>query len=633
MGQNWRLDEKMAGDGGLQSLLMDALVQAGALSADAAHDLEVRARSYALPLSHVLDVVAGVSQNQIAAAWATLYQARQVDPLTHPPDPRLIAVTSPAEAISGGYLPWRRMGGATIVLTADPAAFIGIERLAAHYGPVRMAISTRDHLVAAQTRAFDRSLVRQAEAKVPARDSCRTWKRSTAALVCAVGLLIVTAGVAWAPFVLLTGLSAVCIVTMLAQTGLKAAALIASRGVFKTPERPQVLPERLPRITMLIPLFDETAIAAHLLHHLHAIDYPVELLDICFVMEAGDLKTRRAIGNAKLPRWMRHVTVPPGAVKTKPRALNYALNFTDGDIIGVWDAEDAPEPNQLLQVAHRFAQADAGLACLQGVLDYYNPRANWLTRCFALEYAAWFRVVLPGFARMGLIVPLGGTTLFFRRATLEALDGWDAHNVTEDADLGIRLARRGYRTELIETVTFEEANGHAWPWVKQRSRWLKGYAMTYGVHMRGPARLWRDIGAWRFLGLQVLILGTLIQFALAPVIWSFWLVPLGLPHPVADSLPTWALLTGAMLFAATGLLNLWVAALGVSRAGKGWLLPWALTLPLYFPLGLIAMWKGLCELCWKPFFWDKTEHGRLLPRLTPRVSDLSPLARHPVSDG
>ncbi len=633
MGQNWRFDNNIAGDEGPQSLLMGALVQAGALSAEVARDLVVRARSNALPLSHVLNVVAGVSQSQIAAAWATLYQARQIDPLTHPPDPRLIACTSPAEAIAGGYLPWRRVGGATVVLTADPAAFIGVERLAAFYGPVRIAISTRDHLRAAQMRAFERSLVQQAEAKVPARDSCRTWKRRTAALVCAFALLIVATGVTWAPSALLTGLCAVCVITMLSQTGLKAAALVASRGVSKTPEHPQVMPERLPRITMLIPLCDETAIAAHLLHHLNAIDYPVELLDICFVMEAGDLKTRRAIGNAKLPRWMRHVTVPAGAVKTKPRALNYAMNFTDSDIIGVWDAEDAPEPNQLLRVAHRFAEADTGLACLQGVLDYYNPRANWLTRCFALEYAGWFRVVLPGLARMGLIVPLGGTTLFFRRETLEALDGWDAHNVTEDADLGIRLVRRGYRTELIDTVTFEEANGHAWPWVKQRSRWLKGYAMTYGVHMRRPVRLWRDIGARRFFGLQVLILGTVIQFALAPVIWSFWLVPLGLPHPIADGLPKWALLTGALLFAATGFLNLWVAALGVSRAGKGWLLPWALTLPFYFPLGLIAMWKGLWELCWKPFFWDKTEHGKLLPRATPRAMALLPHARHQVSDG
>ena len=115
---------------------------------------------------------------------------------------------------------------------------------------------------------------------------------------------------------------------------------------------------------------------------------------------------------------------------------------------------------------------------------------------------------------------------------LEALGAWDAHNVTEDADLGLRLARRGYTTTLIPTLTMEEANGRAWPWVKQRARWLKGYAVTYGVHMRNPVRLLRDLGLWQFIGVQVLFLGTLSLFALMPLFWSLWLIPLGVAHPL-----------------------------------------------------------------------------------------------------
>ena len=145
------------------------------------------------------------------------------------------------------------------------------------------------------------------------------------------------------------------------------------------------------------------------------------------------------------------------------------------------------------------------------MLDFYNTGANWLARCFAVEYATWFRLILPGLARLGLVVPLGGTTLFFRRDALERLGAWDAHNVTEDADLGLRLARHGYRTELIATVTGEEANCRTWPWVRQRSRWLKGYAMTWAAHMRAPVALWRDLGTRRFVGVQVLFLGTLVQ--------------------------------------------------------------------------------------------------------------------------
>jgi len=216
------------------------------------------------------------------------------------------------------------------------------------------------------------------------------------------------------------------------------------------------------------------------------------------VLEDNDTTTRKALCRTSLLTWMRSIVVPEGTLRTKPRALNYALDFARGSIVGVYDAEDSPDPNQLRIVAATFANAGPQVVCLQGILDYYNSGANWLTRCFTIEYASWFRVVLPGYARMGLVVPLGGTTLFFRHDILEKLGGWDAHNVTEDADLGLRLARAGYETVFIPSVTQEEANGRFWPWVKQRSRWLKGYAITYCVHMRDPGRLWRDLGPWRF---------------------------------------------------------------------------------------------------------------------------------------
>ena len=184
--------------------------------------------------------------------------------------------------------------------------------------------------------------------------------------------------------------------------------------------------------------------------------------------------------------------------------MNYALDFCRGTIIGVWDAEDAPEPDQIEKVAARFNEAAPNVVCLQGMLDYYNARQNWISRCFTIEYATWWRVVLPGMARLGFVIPLGGTTLFFRRKALEKLGRWDAHNVTEDADLGVRLARHGYVTELIPTVTYEEANCRPWRWVRQRSRWLKGFMITYIVHMRDPAQLLRDLGFKRFMGLQMI---------------------------------------------------------------------------------------------------------------------------------
>ncbi|WP_317616312.1 glycosyltransferase family 2 protein [Paracoccus mutanolyticus] len=310
---------------------------------------------------------------------------------------------------------------------------------------------------------------------------------------------------------------------------------------------------------------------------------------------------------------MRVVRVPDGPIRTKPRALNYALNFCRGSIIGVWDAEDRPEPDQLHKVARGFHFAAPDVACLQGVLDYYNPRTNWLSRAFTMEYAAWFRGTLAGAAALDLVVPLGGTTLFFRRDLLERVGAWDAWNVTEDCDLGVRLTRRGYRTQMLDTVTHEEACCRLVPWIKQRSRWLKGFVMTWGVHMRDPVGLWRDLGTGRFVALQVQLAASVSQYLLAPVLWSLWLLSLGLPHPVRGLLEgrlggnAIALLFSLFLLAE--FLNMAIAAWAVRGRTHRHLLPWVATLHLYFPLGCLAAWKAIYEVVAKPFYWDKTQHG------------------------
>jgi cellulose synthase/poly-beta-1,6-N-acetylglucosamine synthase-like glycosyltransferase len=406
----------------------------------------------------------------------------------------------------------------------------------------------------------------------------------------------------------LLALSAWAVVTLAALSALKGAALLAGlRGDGPPPaSMPLATP---PMVSLLVPLYREAAVATRLVRRLERLDYPRDRLEVLLVAEADDAVTQAALARADLPVWMRLVAAPPGRVRTKPRALNLALDLCRGAIVGVYDAEDAPAPDQLRRVVARFAARPPEVACLQGVLDFYNPRRSWLSRCFTLEYAGWFRVILPGLARLGLPVPLGGTTLFFRRAALEALGGWDAHNVTEDADLGIRLARRGLRTELVPTVTEEEATCRPLPWVRQRSRWIKGYMMTWAVHMRRPAQLWRDLGPAGFLGFQTLFLGTLSQALLAPVLWSFWLVALGAGHPVAAALPG-GVLSGMMgLFLACELLNLAVALAGLRRRGGGVGALWCLTLPLYFPLAVLAAYKALWELARSPFYWDKTAHG------------------------
>lgn len=533
-----------------------------------------------------------------------------VDPRHRPPDARLATALPATWALPEGLLPWRRMGGVTVVLAADPErAATGLPALEAALGPVRIAHAPDAPLRAALGLWLGRPLARAAEERREPWRSVRGLSRDRLARGGALALLGLCGLLLLAPLVLAGALALLAALTLLLGAGLKLLAAAATLRRDRSDEGAEVVPARLPVITVIVPLYRERAVAGHLMARLAALDYPRDRLDLCLVLEDDDETTREALLGAELPPWVRVVEVPEGRCRTKPRALNFAMAFARGSIVGVYDAEDCPSPGQLRQVASLFARRGPEVACLQGALDYFNARRNWLARCFTLEYAAWFRVLLPGLARLGLVVPLGGTTLFLRREALEAVGGWDAHNVTEDCDLGIALARAGYRTEIAPFATLEEANARPWPWVRQRSRWLKGYALTWAVHMREPRALLRDLGPRRFLALQVLVGGTLLQFALAPLLWSFWLVPLGLPHPLAAVLPPGLLVALSILFLAAQALDISYAWLGARRAGRGRLALWAPALQAYFPMATLAVYRALWEACACPFRWDKTEHG------------------------
>lgn len=553
-----------------------------------------------------------VGETDLAQTVALLARTDCVDPVAAPPDVRLIDRLGAADCLRLGVLPWRDAGAVTVVLAPRTERFDAARtELEACLGPVRLAIATETQCNEALLGARRVSLARRAEELTPADHSCRgavarrIGDALLAVLAVAAALTLVAPRAAFAAFALWA------VVTMIAVTTLRTAAAVTTALARRraAPAAEVTAIEGLPVISVLVPLLREKAVADKLVQRLARLDYPRELLDILLVVEEDDTITQAAVAATRLPAWMRQVVVPRGPVQTKPRALNFALGFCRGSVVGVYDAEDAPAPDQLRRVAARFAAAPPDVACLQGVLDFYNPRDNWISRCFAVEYATWFRVVLPGLSRMGLAVPLGGTTLFFRRAALEGLGGWDAHNVTEDADLGFRLARKGFRTELIDTVTEEEAACQPLRWVRQRSRWLKGYAMTWAVHMRDPARLWRELGPWQFLGFQLLLLGTLSQFVLAPVLWSFWLLLFGLPHPLAGLAPPPVMLSLAAVFLFTEVATVAVSAYAVATPTHRWLVPWAPTLHVYFPLGALAAYKGLWEMVRRPFYWDKTPHG------------------------
>ena len=555
----------------------------------------------------------------------------QIADLEQTPPPEELCALKPLEFwLTHNVLPWMRVGPILLIATARPDRFDTVSTALSDTGnTIVPVLAGAEQIDTAIARRFAADLTEAAETRVDLQQSCRNWSATARARPITLVVLLITLCSLF-PMLGLTALLWTTLATLALFLFLRVSGLIAHLTL-RNPRLVTADPIRLPCVSILVPLFKEKEIAEILIARLRRLTYPKALLDIILVLEEQDSVTKAALNNIELPSWVRVLEVPNrGKLTTKPRAMNYALDFCRGDILGVWDAEDAPMPDQIESVVRHFAAAPEDVVCLQGVLDYYNPRTNWRSRCFTIEYSGWFRVILSGIARLGLVVPLGGTTFFFRRDKLVELGGWDAHNVTEDADLGVRLCRSGYKTEIVSTATFEEANFRAWPWVKQRSRWLKGFMVTYLVHMRAPLRLLRDLGPLRFLGFQAFFLGTLGQFLLAPVLWVFWLTFLDLPHPYQHITTPDFLRNCIYLLLAAEAANLLVGMLGVIAGNRRFLLPWVPMMVLYFPLGVVAAYKGLWELAVRPFFWDKTQHGHAVEESEAAISRAG---LHPVSAG
>lgn len=549
-----------------------------------------------------------VSPAQLSIAMAQHWGVGVADLLADPPDPRLTRQISHVTALKEGVLPWRKIGNVTSIVTAYPDQFHRhIAWLEETYGKVAMAVAPLREIETALLKIHGTQLAVSAENRVASSESCRSYNPSTLqhrALVLSIYAAVATY---FFPTFVLLGLFGVALLAMFSANILKLVAL-----VIDTPVRPDDTPPSIahwPIVSVMVALYREDSIAARLAARLDQLDYPRELLDILLVVEEEDDLTRNALTKTDLPGWMRVIVVPNGTIKTKPRALNYALDHCRGSIIGIYDAEDAPESDQIRKVVERFYQRGPEVACLQGKLDYYNPRTNWLARSFTIEYASWFRVFLPGIEKLGLAIPLGGTTLFFRRRALEELGGWDAQNVTEDADLGLRIYRHGYRTELVETTTYEEANCRGIAWIKQRSRWIKGYMMTYMSHMRAPVLLWQQLGPRRFIGFQMQFLATTVQTLFAPLLWSFWLLPFGFHHPVLEAIPFTLFIVISALMMLIAIMIVAFDIKGMRKTKHGLNPLWAVTLIFYQPLATLAAYKALWELLTKPFYWDKTSHG------------------------
>lgn len=436
-----------------------------------------------------------------------------------------------------------------------------------------------------------------------------TWQRGSLIGLAAAGLL----GGIWQPEPTLIALLAILAVPFLCVVTLRALALWnLFRPPAPTPAPADSLPDTLPLYTVLVPLFHEAAVVPHLIDALLRLDYPTDRLEIMLIVEHIDWRTQAALRAVDLPRHMRVIVVPDGKPRTKPRACQYALQMAQGEYVVVYDAEDLPEPDQLKRALAALRADPDELGCLQAQLNIYNSNASWLTRHFTIEYTALFDAILPTLERLDLPVPLGGTSNHFPRAVLEAVGGWDPYNVTEDADLGIRLARNGRRVGVLASTTWEEAPPTFRVWRGQRTRWLKGWMQTYLVHMREPGRLWRELGAKRFLGFQVLMGGMILSALVHP--WFYVLLALDLWQGrllgVPDSMVGYTLLWIGVVNLIAGYVS--AIALGTAaatRRGRRRLAVYALTMPVYWLAISLAAYRALWQLVSAPYYWEKTEHS------------------------
>lgn len=551
-------------------------------------------------------------------ALSDRYGLRYVDLVEHPSSDDLILRDEAEDYVRHQCMPWRRVDGRLTVATCspDPATrdFIG-----QRWGPdTEVVICTKFAFRHALQRAFSAHFMHRAVNELAERDPVMSarivftpvqiailWVAATVLFACFYQAPVATA------MVLLYGMSLFYLGNfvfkgMLVWVGSK---VIQERTQELELAVKNLRDQDLPTYTVLVPMFREPDVMPILANALRKLDYPASKLDVKIVLEEGDHETIAAARALNLEHTFEIILVPPSQPQTKPKACNYALNFARGEYLVIFDAEDKPEPDQLKKVVAAFRRAPDNVACIQCRLNYYNRDENWLTRMFTLDYSLWFDQMLPGLEKLRIPIPLGGTSNHFKMGVLRQLHAWDPFNVTEDADLGIRLTQKGYRVQVVESTTFEEANVSHGNWIRQRSRWIKGYMQTFLVHTRRPLHLLRTIGPMGVVGFTFFVAGTMLSGLLNPLFWLVFIITLVAEINTQSLFPTSLLYISLFNLLAGNGLYMFLMMLAPYRRNWLHLVPISLTVFWYWVLMSVAAWKATWQLFTKPFYWEKTVHG------------------------
>jgi len=440
------------------------------------------------------------------------------------------------------------------------------------------------------------------------------WQR---AVVWALLAALAVFGI-WKPMqtaILLIGLCTIAYVLTMVDRVLIFRQGLASRAIIVTESEARSVPDaELPTYTILVPAYNEPEVIADLIGAMARLDYPADKLQILLLLEADDDITISAARACITTDTITTMLVPFAEPRTKPKACNYGLEFATGAIITIYDAEDLPEPLQLRRVAAAFGRLPDDVACVQCKLAYHNGRQNLLAGWFTAEYGLWFGYLLPGMMRSAAPIPLGGTSNHLRRDVLDRIGAWDPFNVTEDADLGLRICARGYRTAVLDSTTLEEANSDPINWIRQRSRWYKGYLQTWLVHIRRPRQLLATIGVRPFIRFNLVMAGTPIIAVLNLLFWFITLLWfLGQPALVGAVFPWFVYFPALVALIVGNSATLYMNLVALREDDRADLLVPALTVPIFFVMMSVAATKGLYQLIRNPSYWEKTFHGLAHP--------------------
>jgi glycosyltransferase XagB len=569
-------------------------------------------------LGEILVASGAVTEQELLAVIADHFSLQRVDLSGYKPESEVTALIPEPLASRLRCVPLAADESTLYLAVADALEDGTIAMLAEHtHLELKELLATRNSIDDLVRDIYGEQYVRTAKLALREKDPDNSADRVLAtgqryffiAITALTALLLVvfTQGTL---IVLVAAASAFYLASSLYKTRLIYRSLGGGAYIDVSDEEIAALDERdLPIYTILVPLYKEAAIVPRLMAGIGRLNYPKTKLDVRLLCEEDDPETPAAIRALAPPPHFKLVVVPDAQPKTKPKACNYGILQADGEYVVIFDAEDKPEPDQLKRAVIAFRKGPASVTCLQAKLNYFNTEQNLLTRWFSIEYSMHFDLLLPGLCAVKAPIPLGGTSNHFRTDRLIDLGAWDPYNVTEDADLGIRLFKAGYTTSMIDSTTLEEANSDVGNWVRQRSRWIKGYYQTWLVHMRHPVRLCRQIGLAAFLSFNLIVGGAFI-FLLNPIFWLLTLV-----YAVTQAGFIQVLFPDFIFYVAAGTLFLgnfmfvFFNVAGTLQEGNFELTRYALLSPMYWAMMSWAAWKGFVQLIYKPFYWEKTVHG------------------------